>query len=482
MEHEVTATEAKKSQSRKRWPIYVAVGVGVIALLGAGDYAYYHSRALPRTTVGSQAVSGLGEQQIATQLQEKFDQLRPEVSVNGKQVKVSYADLGVDLDAQSTAKRAVTKQSWTNYLLLWKSRQIEPTLKLNQDKLQGFLDKQVDSASLGGVPAKIELAEDGSGFKVTPSKPGQMPDAKDLMTQLKAAANQMEAGKFQATLSDREPDFDTAKAQQVVDQAMHNLQTDVEIIAGDKTFKPSDKDRLSFMKVETSESGTSAMNADNGAISDWVNSVIGKIDVSPKNRVQKVDPDGKPLGEPTEGKPGVAVQNADDLKAGVAKAIAMAQPAKLEAKTAQVEPKIKQVTIQPDAKLPEGPLAYDAADGEKWVDVNLSKHTITAFVGKTPVRGPDYMVNGKPDTPTVKGVFPVRAHVRSQTMRGPDYVTPGVPWVTYFHGDYALHGAPWRSSFGYAGRRGSHGCINLPVSVAKWYYEWTDIGTKVVTH
>ena len=50
--------------------------------------------------------------------------------------------------------------------------------------------------------------------------------------------------------------------------------------------------------------------------------------------------------------------------------------------------------------------------------------------------------------------------------------------MQYFHRGYAFHGAPWRSS---SGTR-SHGCINLPVSDAKWLYDWASIGTKTVVH
>ncbi|WP_314570093.1 L,D-transpeptidase, partial [uncultured Actinomyces sp.] len=62
------------------------------------------------------------------------------------------------------------------------------------------------------------------------------------------------------------------------------------------------------------------------------------------------------------------------------------------------------------------------------------------------------------------------------------YETEGVPWVTYFTGSYAMHGAPWRSSFGWSGYGGSHGCVNMPVDAAKFIYDWTDMGDTVVVH
>ena len=88
--------------------------------------------------------------------------------------------------------------------------------------------------------------------------------------------------------------------------------------------------------------------------------------------------------------------------------------------------------------------------------------------------GPIAMVNGAAATPTSVGTFHVYYKNPLMTMRGSnadgtDYETPDVPWSSFFVGGIALHGAPWRSSFGYAA---SHGCVNLPVSVAKWVYDF----------
>ena len=95
------------------------------------------------------------------------------------------------------------------------------------------------------------------------------------------------------------------------------------------------------------------------------------------------------------------------------------------------------------------------------------------------------MVPGAPETPTIVGTFHVYLKYDVQTMRGENadgtkYETEGVPWVTYFSGGYAMHGAPWRSSFGWSGYGGSHGCVNMPVDAAKFIYDWTDMGDTVV--
>jgi hypothetical protein len=128
-------------------------------------------------------------------------------------------------------------------------------------------------------------------------------------------------------------------------------------------------------------------------------------------------------------------------------------------------------------------LAPAGGSGERWIDVNLSTYTLTAFEGGTPVYSSP-IVDGAPGTPTVRGTFYIYWKLESQTMRGPnadgsEYVTEDVPWVMYFYADFALHGAYWRSSFGYSG---SHGCVNMPVGDAAWLYGWAGYGTRVEVH
>lgn len=46
-----------------------------------------------------------------------------------------------------------------------------------------------------------------------------------------------------------------------------------------------------------------------------------------------------------------------------------------------------------------------------------------------------------------------------------------VPYVQYFHQNYALHGAYWHDEFG---KVRSNGCVNLAPKDAAWLFEWTE--------
>jgi lipoprotein-anchoring transpeptidase ErfK/SrfK len=121
--------------------------------------------------------------------------------------------------------------------------------------------------------------------------------------------------------------------------------------------------------------------------------------------------------------------------------------------------------------------------GERWIDINLSNYTITAFEGDVSVLS-SLIVVGAAVSPTVAGEFNVYWKLESQDMEGVGYDgTPyqqdDVPWVMYFYQDWAIHGAYWRNGFGYAA---SHGCVNVPVDQAAILFSWASAGTRVSVH
>ena len=114
----------------------------------------------------------------------------------------------------------------------------------------------------------------------------------------------------------------------------------------------------------------------------------------------------------------------------------------------------------------------------KWIDVNLSTQTVTAYEGQTPVYTA-LASTGTQWTPTVVGAYEIYVKYVSTTMSGPGYYLPNVPYTMYFYKGYGLHGTYWHSNFG---APMSHGCVNLATPDAEWFYNWAPIGTPVVSH
>jgi len=130
------------------------------------------------------------------------------------------------------------------------------------------------------------------------------------------------------------------------------------------------------------------------------------------------------------------------------------------------------------SSIPSAPVLAEAPYSGRWIDVNLSTQTLTAYEGSIPVFTA-LVSTGLPATPTVTGHFKIYSKYTAIDMAGPGYYLPAVPWTMFFYRGYALHGAYWHNNFG---QPMSHGCVNLSVPDAKWLFEFASIGTPVVVH
>ena len=118
---------------------------------------------------------------------------------------------------------------------------------------------------------------------------------------------------------------------------------------------------------------------------------------------------------------------------------------------------------------------------EKWIDVNLDHQSVVAYEGARPVyvtvasTGRRNRSNPDENYETVQGAFRILSKHVATTMDGNSandgpYSIEDVPWVMYFQGSYALHGAFWHDRFGL---RTSHGCVNLAPADARWLFNWS---------
>ena len=130
-------------------------------------------------------------------------------------------------------------------------------------------------------------------------------------------------------------------------------------------------------------------------------------------------------------------------------------------------------TVAPPPGLPPG---------EFWLDVDLGHQTLVAYEGDRPIYATLVSTGRvrKSNNPLLSHETPVgRYRLLSKhttaTMDGDHaifgaYSLEDVPYVQFFKGAYALHGAFWHDRFG---RPSSHGCINLAPEDARWLFDWT---------
>ena len=111
--------------------------------------------------------------------------------------------------------------------------------------------------------------------------------------------------------------------------------------------------------------------------------------------------------------------------------------------------------------------------GAKWVLVDISQQTLTAYEGETAVYA-TLISSGKDhkEKQTHAGLYQVEHKMSYSDMHGePDdpFDVDRVPYTLYFNKNEALHGAYWHDRFGWPA---SHGCINLALADARWLFDW----------
>jgi LysM repeat protein len=135
-------------------------------------------------------------------------------------------------------------------------------------------------------------------------------------------------------------------------------------------------------------------------------------------------------------------------------------------------------TPQPAAAAPPPAVSY----GNRWIDINLTNQSLTAYENNTPVYHAT-ISSGRYPYLTVTGQFQIYLRYQAQDMNGYrlgyDYYLPNVPYVQYFYRDFALHGTYWHNNFG---TPMSHGCVNLTTADAQWIFHWSAYGTVVNVH
>jgi len=121
-----------------------------------------------------------------------------------------------------------------------------------------------------------------------------------------------------------------------------------------------------------------------------------------------------------------------------------------------------------------------AKNGERWIDINLTKQVLVAYEGEKAVyttlvsSGEGGLGDPAESRSTIRGIFRIHTKHISVTMDsddvGEEFELRDVPYVQYFKDGYALHGAYWHDGFG---RPKSHGCINLSPEDARRIFWWT---------
>ncbi len=136
--------------------------------------------------------------------------------------------------------------------------------------------------------------------------------------------------------------------------------------------------------------------------------------------------------------------------------------------------KVRQFTVNPAP--PEG------VDNNRWIEVNLYEQTLGIYENGKLVFAA-LIATGVDPFFTRPGLFQIYEKYERTNMSGAFeadrsdyYYLEDVPWTLYYDEARALHGAYWRTYFGYPQ---SHGCVNLSIGDARVVFDWANVGDWV---
>jgi len=132
--------------------------------------------------------------------------------------------------------------------------------------------------------------------------------------------------------------------------------------------------------------------------------------------------------------------------------------------------------VNPSTPHPPG------VENGRWIEVNLFEQTLSVYdQGKLVFA--TLIASGLDPFFTKPGLFQIQDKLDSTLMSGSFaedrsdyYYLEDVPWTMYYDHARALHGAYWRTAFGFPQ---SHGCVNLSPADSHWLYDWANVGDWV---
>ncbi|SEC07182.1 L,D-transpeptidase family protein [Microbacterium hydrocarbonoxydans] len=443
---------------KKRLGLWIGLGAGAVVL---GAAAASMILIAPGTTVAGIPVGWLTPGAAAEAIEAHVAETEVTLTGAGDGVVLTGSELGATIDARGLADEAFAERPLWN-LGSWMGDPVAGDIALDSEKADAALRDAVPSSFVDPVDAGVVFDAKTAKYVVTPAETGTAVDLDALTAAIvDTVADGGKTLEFPGGPAEAAPAVTDEEATAVMTSVNTMLGTMGFYIGDERTVPVTPAVAATWFTIEDVD-GELRITADQDAIQTTVDTLAASVDRAPVNATNIVDSAGNILRTEKAGVNGRAIGDTTNLAADAA--------AKIEAGEGVFPIEVTETK-------------FESVNLLRKIDVNLSRQTATLYENGAVVRS-WAISSGKSATPTDTGNFTVYAHVREQTMksREPDgsiTETPNVPWVTYFNGDEGFHGTYWHNDFG---NPRSHGCVNMPIDVARFVYEWSPVGLEVAVH
>lgn len=447
---------ATAAPRRKRWGLRLGIpaGVAAVGLVAASLVLIAPGTAVAGVPVGFLTAGGASDaisQRLATTT----------VTLGEGGPRLTAAELGAEVDAGTLAGRAFDAHPMWN-LAQWFGETTEAEITLDPTIAASALQKALPD--LYTSPTAATVTFDGKKYVTEPAVVGQGIDLESLQAALDTAfAEGRTSVVVEPVIVPVDAAATTAKAEAAADR-LNALLAEIGFYVGDERTVPvSAKTAASWLTVQVSDEGDFIISADAGRIEAAVADLRDAIDQDVADATVVTNSAGDVLRTVEEGKDGRVLGDTT----GVAEAFAVQLAAGDGAFALPVE-----VTPHKTTEL------------ARLLEVDLGAQRL--YLKENGKVVDTWLISsGRPGAVTYPGHFRIGWKTSSQDMKGTArdsgkaYTQKDVPWVMYFNGNQAFHGAYWHNNFGSVM---SAGCVNMPPAKAKRIYDWSPEGTDVWIH
>jgi len=463
---------SKSEKSNKHIWQRVMIGVGlfltILIFVVGGFSQIYKGKVLPSVFVAGTESSGKSEEALKAQLEEQAKQLNVTFQNGKNKVSPSLKEIGYEVDVEQTIENAISakRDSMFARFAFWHKTNVPAVISVNNSLLTRYADEKFPELTQAGQDARLEYDALQSTFVVTNHKDGTGPDSMALKEQLEKTAEDLQDTTIKVTKTKKPAKITEEKLTQLVELANDIVSRSIVLQGTVGTYQVAPADIALWVTPTPQKDGTIELVIDDAKVQSYVEALGRQIATTPEDKKVIKEKNGKEVVLQA-GRDGTELANVAELTNGIVEAVNKEQNVTLTMNIKTAKAKVVNLT------------GYD-----KWIEVDLTNQTVTAYEKATPLKT-FVIASGLPGFETPTGEYEIWLRVRKQTMQGGSkadgsyYNIPNVEWVSYFYGDYALHGAWWREKFG---APASHGCVNMTNADAKWVYDWAPLGTKVIVH
>ena len=444
------AQSRRKKRLRRTLWIGLPTFAAVVALVGASLILIAPGTAVAGVPMGFLTI-GAATEAIEQRLADTT------VVLSGNSAELTGAELGASVDARALAEQVFNDHPGWN-LTSWFSEPIDATVSLDPEVATSALRAAAPELYVDPVDATVSYDPATTTFVSSSSEPGQGIDVEAVRASLTdafaAGTSRVEIDPVVAAV---DAPTDTTAANETVSQ-LNGMLDAIGFYVGDQRTVPVDRNvAASWLTVTNPEPGAFMITADQAAIQKAVDTLPQAVNRDPINAKVITDSGGKVLRDEVAGVTGRELGSTDGLAESAAEQLSNGE-SKFELAVTET--------------------AFATTALERRIEVDLGRQRTLLYENGTVVQS--YSISsGAGQYPTDQGNFRIYAKVRLQDLVGDDYVTENVPWLSYYNGDEAFHGTYWHNNFG---TPMSHGCVNMPINVAKYVFEWAPVGTEVWVH